>query len=51
MKQSKYIQEPKHHNDDDDPVQDRLDASGHGNEAIHQPQQDTNHDQDFYQLN
>jgi hypothetical protein len=51
MNQSKYIQEPKHDYDDDDGVQDRLDASRHGDEAIHQPQQNADYDQDRYQVN
>ena len=51
MNQSKYIQEPKHDDDYDDGVQDRLDASRHGDEAIHQPQQNTDSDQDRYQVN
>jgi hypothetical protein len=51
MNQSKYIQEPEHHYDDDDGVQDRLDASCHGDEAIHQPQQNANYDQDCNKLN
>jgi hypothetical protein len=45
MKESKYIQEPQHYANDNDGVQDRLDASCHGNETIHQPQEDTNDDQ------
>jgi len=45
VKQSKYIQEPQHHADDHDCVQDRLDAACHGDEPIHQPQEDSNYDQ------
>jgi hypothetical protein len=51
MNKSKYIQQPEHHYDDYDGVQDRLDASRHGDEAIHQPQQNPNYDQDRYKLN
>jgi hypothetical protein len=51
MNQPKYIQEPEHHYDDDDGVQDRLDASRHGDETIHQPQQNANYDQDRYKVN
>lgn len=51
MKQSKYIQEPQHHADDHDCVQDRLDAAGHGNETINQPQEDSNYDQSYQDLN
>jgi hypothetical protein len=50
MKQSEYIQEPQDHNDDDHGVQDRLDASGHRDKAIHQPQQDAHYDQDCYKI-
>jgi hypothetical protein len=45
VEQSKYIQEPQHHSDDYNGVQDRLDTSGHGDETIHQPQEDTYDDQ------
>ena len=45
VEQSKYIQEPQHHSDDYNGVQDRLDTSGHGDETIHQPQEDTHDDQ------
>jgi hypothetical protein len=51
MNQSKYIQEPEHHTDDYDGIQDRLDAARHGDEAIHQPQQNANYDQNRYKLN
>jgi hypothetical protein len=44
MKQSKYIQEPQHHADDHNRVQDRLDAACHGDETIHQPQEDAHYD-------
>jgi hypothetical protein len=47
VKQSKYIQEPQHHSDDYNGVQDRLDTSGHGDETIHQPQEDTHDDQGY----
>jgi len=45
MKESKCIYEPQHHAYDNDGVQDRLDASRHGDEAIHKPQQNTDYDQ------
>ena len=45
MKKSEYIQKPQNHADDDDGVQDRLDASCHRDETIHQPQEDANDDQ------
>jgi hypothetical protein len=51
MKESKHIQEPEHHYDDDDGVQDRLDAARHGDETIHQPQQNANYDQDHHKVN
>ena len=51
MKKSEYIQKPQNQANDDDGVQDRLDASCHGDEAIHQPQQNANYDQDCYKLN
>ena len=45
MKESEYIQEPQHDADDHDGVQDGLDAARHGDEAVHQPQQDTHDDE------
>jgi hypothetical protein len=51
MKKSEYIQKPQNQANDDDGVQDRLDASCHGNETIHQPQEDTNDDQGDQNLN
>jgi len=50
MNHSKYIQEPKHNNYDHDGVQNGLDACCHGNKAIHQPQEDAYHDQDYYKV-
>jgi len=46
VEQTKYIEEPQHHANDDDSVQDRLDTACHGNETIHQPQEDPNDDHD-----
>jgi hypothetical protein len=51
MNQPKDIQEPENHRDDDDGVQNRLDAARHGDEAIHQPQQNADYDQDRYKVN
>jgi hypothetical protein len=51
IKQSKDIEDPENHGDDYDTVQNRLDGSLHGNEAIHQPQEDTHHDENFEELN
>jgi hypothetical protein len=45
VKQAKHIQEPQHHNNDDDRIQYRLNAAGHWNKTIHQPKQDTDDDQ------
>jgi len=45
VEQSKYVEEPQHHANDHDGVQDRLDTACHGDETIHQPQQDSNYDQ------
>jgi hypothetical protein len=51
MKQPKNIQDPQNHRNNHDAVQNGLDGSLHGNETIHQPQEDTHHDQNFQQLN
>jgi len=45
VEESEYIQKPQHDANDHDGVQDRLDAACHGDEAIHQPQEDPNDDQ------
>jgi hypothetical protein len=45
VEQSKYVKEPQHDANDDDGVQDRLDAACHGDETIHQPQEDSHDDQ------
>ena len=51
MKESEYIQKPQDDPNDDDCVQDRLDAACHGDETIHEPQQNTNYDQNSQELN
>jgi hypothetical protein len=51
MKQSKNIHDPQNHGYDHDTIQNRLDGSLHWDEAIHQPQEDTHHDQNFQELN
>ena len=50
MEQPSNIKDPQNHGNDHDAVQNRLDGSLHGNEAIHQPQEDTHHDENFQQL-
>jgi hypothetical protein len=51
MKQPEDIQQPQDDCDDYDAIQNGLDRSLHGDEAIHQPQQDTNYNENFQQLN
>jgi hypothetical protein len=51
MKQPENIQEPQDDGDDYDAVQDGFDRSLHGDEAIHQPQENTHHDENFQELN
>jgi hypothetical protein len=51
VKESENIQQPQNDGDNHDAVQDGLDRSLHGDEAIHQPQQDTHHDENFQELN
>jgi hypothetical protein len=51
MKESKNIQEPQDHANHHNGVQNRLDGRCHWDEAIHQPQKDSHHDQDFHYLN
>jgi hypothetical protein len=45
MKDSKNVQEPQHNTNDHDCVQNGLDRSLHGYEAVDQPKQNTHHDQ------
>jgi hypothetical protein len=47
MKQPKDIQQPQDDRNDNDAIQNGLDRSLHGNEAIHQPQQDANYNEYF----
>jgi hypothetical protein len=47
MKESKNIQKPQDDANNHNGVQNRLDGRCHGDEAIHQPQEYTHHDQDF----
>jgi hypothetical protein len=51
VEQAKYVEEPKHDTDDHDRVQDGLDTACHGDETIHQPQQDAHYDQGYENLN
>ena len=45
MEDSEYIQEPQHNSDHDNAVEDGFDTSGHGDETIHQLQEEANYDQ------
>jgi len=51
MKKSKYIQQPQHHGYDNYPIQDRLNGALHGDEAIYQPQENSDDNQDYDNLN
>src|SRR5208283_1435491 len=51
VEKTKNVEEPKDHGDDDDGVQDGLDAAGHGDETIHQPQENAHNDQGEQNLN
>jgi len=51
MEQSKYVEEPQNDANNHHRVQYRLDTACHGDEAIHQPQQDTHDDQGYENLN
>jgi len=51
MKQAENVHQPQNHGDDHDTIQDGLDGSLHGDEAIHQPQEDTHHEEYFEDLN
>jgi len=45
VKKSKNVQQPQNRGDHHDGVQNRLDRSSHRNEIVHQPQQNSHHDQ------
>jgi hypothetical protein len=45
MHEPKDIQQPQHHGDGYHGIQDRLYGACHGDEAIHQPQEDSDNDQ------
>jgi hypothetical protein len=47
MEQPGNIQDPQNDGYDHDAVENRLDSSLHGNESIHQPQENTDNDQNF----
>jgi hypothetical protein len=51
MKQPENIQQPQDDCNDHDAIEDGLDGALHGNEAIHKPQEDSYHDENFQQLN
>jgi hypothetical protein len=51
MNQPEYVQEPEDDNDNHHQVQNGLDAPSHGDEAIHEPQQNANDDQYSYKIN
>src|SRR5580692_2682394 len=45
MEESKYIEQPYDHSDDHNPVEDRLDRSLHGDEAVNQPEKHSDCDE------
>jgi hypothetical protein len=45
MKKAKNVEEPQDHSNNDDGVQDGFDTVCHGDETIHQPQEDAHYDQ------
>ena len=45
MEEPKYIEQPYDHSDNHDPVEDRLDRSLHGDEAVNQPEQHSDGDE------
>jgi len=51
MKESRNTEDPEHHSNHNDTIQDGFDGGLHGNEAIHQPQQNTYYDEYFQELN
>ena len=50
VEEPKDIEKPQDDPNDHDGIQDGLDGPRHGNEAVHQPEQNTDYDQNHYQL-
>jgi len=50
MEESKSVEQPHNYGNHYYAVQNRLDGRLHGDESIHQPQQDTYYHQNFYRL-
>ena len=48
IEQPKRLQEPQHHSNDNDRVQDGLDGSLHWDVAVDQPEQNPNDNEDKY---
>jgi hypothetical protein len=46
MKQSENIQEPQHHENNHDGIQDRFDGARHRDVTVNQPEENPNYDQD-----
>jgi hypothetical protein len=51
LKETKDIQDPQNHGNHNNAIQDGLDGPLHRDEAIHQPQEDTHHNEHFHNLN
>jgi hypothetical protein len=50
MEEPKNVQDPQNDGNHYDAIQDRLDGPLHGNEAIHQPEEDAHYDENFQKL-
>ncbi len=50
MEQSKNIQQPQHHGDDYNTIQNGFDGSLHWNESVYRPQENAYNDQNFENL-
>jgi hypothetical protein len=48
---SKNVQEPQDNRNDHDGIQDRLNGARHRYESVDEPENNTNHDQDYHHLN
>jgi hypothetical protein len=49
--QSKHLKKPQNEGNDNHNVQDLLNLAIHGNVVVYEPQQNPNHDNNYYQLN
>jgi len=48
---AKDVQKPQYNGNDHNGIQDRLNGARHGDKTVDEPENNTNHDQDYYHVN